>query len=41
MINFAVAYFVSNATEEPPQEIKDLVESVRVPRGAAAATAAH
>lgn len=39
MVNFAVAYFVSNATEEPPQEIQDLVESIRVPRGAGAATA--
>lgn len=38
MIMFAVAYFVSNATEGTPQEIKDLVESVRVPRGAGAAT---
>lgn len=38
IINFAVAYFVSQATEEPPQEIQDLVESVRVPRGAGAAT---
>ncbi len=41
VVNFAVAYFVSNATEEPPQEIQDLVESVRVPRGAAAAAADH
>jgi cation/acetate symporter len=38
VINFAVAYFVSNATQEPPQEIQDLVESVRIPRGAGAAT---
>ncbi|TDH38215.1 cation acetate symporter [Pseudohoeflea suaedae] len=38
VINFAVAYFVSNATEEPPAEIRDLVESVRVPRGAGTAT---
>ena len=37
MINFGVAYVVSNATEEPPQEIIDLVESIRVPRGAGAA----
>ncbi|GGE60544.1 sodium:solute symporter family protein [Actibacterium pelagium] len=36
-LNFAVAYFVSNATEEPPQEIIDLVESVRIPKGAGAA----
>ena len=34
MINFAVAFSVSNATEEPPQEIQDLVESVRYPKGA-------
>ena len=39
MINFAVAYFVSNATEEPPEEIVDLVESIRVPRGAGGASA--
>ncbi|WBU51993.1 sodium:solute symporter family protein [Paracoccus sp. SCSIO 75233] len=38
IINFAVAYFVSNATEEPPAEIVELVESIRVPRGAGAAT---
>ncbi|ROT98055.1 sodium:solute symporter family protein [Histidinibacterium lentulum] len=41
LVNFAVAYAVSMATEEPPQEIKDLVESVRVPRGAGAAQAGH
>lgn len=34
IINFAVAYLVSSATEEPPQEIQDLVESVRYPKGA-------
>jgi cation/acetate symporter len=34
MINFAVAFAVSSATEEPPQEIQDLVESVRYPKGA-------
>ena len=33
-INFAVAYGVSMATKDTPQEIKDLVESVRVPAGA-------
>ncbi|NWN82036.1 MAG: cation acetate symporter [Halomonas sp.] len=36
--NFTVAYLVSKATEEPPQEIQDLVESVRYPKGAGAAT---
>lgn len=34
LVNFAVAYVVSNATEEPPAEIQELVESVRYPRGA-------
>ncbi|MCK7548041.1 sodium:solute symporter family protein [Marinobacter koreensis] len=34
VINFAVAFLVSNATEEPPVEIQELVESVRYPRGA-------
>ena len=38
LINFAVAYFVSKATEAPPKAIQDLVESVRIPRGAGAAT---
>jgi cation/acetate symporter len=38
MINFAVAFTVSSLTEEPPQEIQDLVESVRFPRGAGEAT---
>ncbi|MDA3858470.1 MAG: cation acetate symporter, partial [Roseovarius sp.] len=38
MINFIVAYVVSSMTKETPQHIKDLVESVRVPKGAGAAT---
>ncbi len=37
MVNFGVAYVVAGMTKEIPQEIKDLVESVRVPRGAGAA----
>ncbi|MBK60023.1 sodium:solute symporter family protein [Pseudomonas sp. zjy_9] len=37
LINFAVAYAVSMVTAEPPQEIQDLVESVRTPKGAGAA----
>jgi cation/acetate symporter len=37
VINFAVAYAVSLATEAPPQAIQDLVESVRTPKGAGAA----
>ncbi|MGM8851591.1 sodium:solute symporter family protein [Salinicola halophyticus] len=37
ILNFAVAYVVSSVTEEPPQEIQDLVESVRYPKGAGTA----
>jgi cation/acetate symporter len=38
LLNFVVAYVVSSMTKEPPQEVQDLVESIRVPRGAGAAT---
>ncbi|NVK30349.1 MAG: cation acetate symporter [Gammaproteobacteria bacterium] len=38
LVNFAVAIVVSNMTAAPPKEIQDLVESVRVPKGAGAAT---
>ncbi|QOR37824.1 cation acetate symporter [Billgrantia diversa] len=34
IINFAVAFAASKATQAPPQEIQDLVESVRYPKGA-------
>lgn len=37
IINFVVAFVVSNATEEPPIEIQELVESVRYPKGAGVA----
>ncbi|QJQ96792.1 MULTISPECIES: sodium:solute symporter family protein [Halomonadaceae] len=37
LINFAVAYAVSSVTAAPPQEIQNLVESVRYPKGAGAA----
>ncbi|MGR3636763.1 MAG: sodium:solute symporter family protein [Shimia sp.] len=36
-VNFGVAYLVAGMTKPIPQEIKDLVESVRVPKGAGAA----
>ena len=38
LVNFVVAYVVSKATKAPPAHIQDLVESVRIPRGAGAAT---
>lgn len=37
VFNFLVAYVVSMQTAEPPKEIQELVESVRIPRGAAGA----
>jgi cation/acetate symporter len=40
-VNFAVAYVVAGMTKETPQEIKDLVESVRIPRGAGGAIEGH
>ncbi|MGC3939547.1 sodium:solute symporter family protein [Roseobacter sp. EG26] len=40
-VNFAVAYVVSGMTKETPQEIKDLVESVRIPRGSGVAVDGH
>ncbi|MEM1162575.1 MAG: sodium:solute symporter family protein, partial [Pseudomonadota bacterium] len=40
-INFTVAYLVTSMTKEIPREIRELVESVRVPRGAGAAQADH
>ena len=37
LVNFVVAYAVASATKAPPQEIQDLIESIRTPRGAGAA----
>lgn len=37
VMNFAVAYAVSRVTQEPPQEVQDLVEHIRVPTGVAGA----
>ncbi|MCV3768020.1 sodium:solute symporter family protein [Rhizobium sp. TRM95796] len=38
LLNFATAYVVSTMTQAPPKHVQDLVESIRVPRGAGAAT---
>ncbi len=37
IINFVVTYVVSSMTKEPPEEIQELVNSIRTPRGAGAA----
>ena len=38
ILNFGSAYLVSAVTKAPPREIQELVESIRVPKGAGAAT---
>jgi cation/acetate symporter len=38
LVNFAVAMVVSKMTAEPPEHIQHLVEDIRVPHGAGAAT---
>ncbi|MEM7054344.1 MAG: cation acetate symporter, partial [Pseudomonadota bacterium] len=34
LLNFGVAFAVSRLTSAPPQEIQELIEDIRVPRGA-------
>lgn len=34
LLNLVITYFVSRMTPEPPKEVQELVESVRIPRGA-------
>lgn len=34
LANFAVALTVNMFTKEPPQEVQDIVESIRIPSGA-------
>lgn len=38
LVNFVVAFTVSRMTAEPPEHIQHLVEDIRVPKGAGAAT---
>ncbi len=39
VLNFVVAYVVSMMTKAPPQDVQDLIQSIRVPKGAGAAQA--
>ena len=41
MINFAVAFVVSRFTPEPPREVQELVEHIRVPAGSSGPSATH
>ncbi len=34
MINFVVCYFVSMATPPPPQHVQDMIQEIRIPKGA-------
>jgi cation/acetate symporter len=38
ILNFIISYVVSSVTPPPPQEVQDMVESIRFPRGAGDAT---
>ena len=38
LINFVVAFIVAKSTAEPPEHIQHLVEDIRVPKGAGAAS---
>jgi len=37
MINFVVCYFVSMATPPPPQHVQDMIQNIRIPKGAGTA----
>ncbi len=39
LINFVVTFTVSRMTPAPPREVQELVESIRIPRGAGEASA--
>ena len=41
LLNFIVSYVVSQFTPPPPAEIRELVEDIRIPRGAAATVDTH
>jgi cation/acetate symporter len=39
LLNFVTAYLVSYATKAPPREVQELIQSIRVPKGAGKAQA--
>ena len=41
ILNFGVGFLVSLVTAPPPQEVQELVESIRIPKGSGKPTAAH
>lgn len=41
LVNFVISLVVSRLTPAPPQEVQDIVEDIRIPRGSKAAAAVH
>ncbi|GHA71721.1 sodium:solute symporter family protein [Pontibacter akesuensis] len=41
VLNFIVSFLISKMTPPPPAHVQDLVEDIRIPRGAVASTGAH
>lgn len=41
LVNIVISLVVSRLTPAPPQEVQDIVEDIRIPRGAKEAVAAH
>lgn len=41
LVNFVVAFIVSKVTKEVPQDVQDIVEQIRYPKGAGGAAQAH
>ncbi len=39
VVNFVVAFLVSRVTQEPPEHVQEMVESIRMPAGAGEAQA--
>ena len=39
ILNFATAYIVSAMSKAPPREVQELIQSIRVPKGAGKAVA--
>jgi cation/acetate symporter len=37
-INFIIAFAVSSRTAPPPSEVQEMVENIRIPKGAGKAT---
>ena len=41
LLNLGIALLVSRFTNEPPLEVQDIVENIRIPRGAKGASEMH